>query len=152
MCFTGYFFLIKICWDCFCFLFNPITRNDRIVNKICKIFTIFTTKCSRIPNIIFLTYMMFLTVALTFTIILILIWISLSSIKFAFTFAWYMFCCYFWFIISLIHFVNIFNFDILIPLIISKTFIFKSSVLFGTHNLWEHYSFKHIYLNYTTNW
>ena len=42
--------------------------------------------CSRIPNILFFTYMTFFTLTLTFVVIPPVIWITFSSIKFTFTF------------------------------------------------------------------
>ena len=48
--------------------------------------------CSRIPNIIFFTYLMFYTHPSTFIVIPIFIWIAFFTIKFTFRFAWYMFC------------------------------------------------------------
>ena len=50
-------FFIKSCWNRFCFLvvwlYNFITRNQWTIHNTCWIFSIFTTTCSRIPNIIF---------------------------------------------------------------------------------------------------
>ena len=85
-----------------------------------SLFNIFTTTCSRNPNIIFVTYLIFFTFTSTFIVILTLIWISNSFVKLTFTFAWYMFC---------------FRFDSFIYVITLNTLIFKYSVLRGTHTL-----------------
>ena len=47
---------VKNCWNGFCgviFVGTDITRNHQIVNNTSDIFTIFTTTCSRILDIIF---------------------------------------------------------------------------------------------------
>ena len=123
ICFAswGCIFFIKICCNCFCFfsVYNFITRNHSIVNNTCYIFPIFTTSWSRIPNIIFFTDVMFFALTSTFIVIPNLIWITLSTIKFTFTFAWYIF-------------VRVFN--SFFPVKMLNMLRFKSSVLFGTHN------------------
>ena len=48
--------------------------------------------CSSISNIIYFTYMTLFTLTSALIIIQPLIWITISSIKFTFTFTWYMLC------------------------------------------------------------
>ena len=82
------FFVVRLS---FC-VSNFIPRNHWIINNTCKIFTIFATTYSRIPNVIFFIYMMFFAHSPIFIVILHLIWITFSTIKFTFIFAWYMLC------------------------------------------------------------
>ena len=57
-----------------------------------KITGIFTSACSKIPNVIFFAHMLFFHIFApppTFIVISLLIWITFSTIKFTSTFAWY---------------------------------------------------------------
>ena len=71
-------------------LYKLIANNCWIIHNTCSIFSIFTTSCSEILNIIFFTYLTFFTFTSTFIIVPPLICITFSSIKFTFTFTWYM--------------------------------------------------------------
>ena len=137
---TDCFLFIKICWNSFCFFielfYNFITNYNRwIINNTCQIIVISTITCSRIPNIIFFTYMMLFTITLTFMVSLPLTWIT--------------------FFPSNLHlhlhdicFVDVF--DSFIPVIMLNILRFKYSVLFATHILLQKslrdYNFQHIYL------
>ena len=94
-------------------VYNFVTGNHWVVQNTCEIFTIVATTCSRIPNIIFFTYVFCTHINIcrcsTF---------DLNS-TFAFPFSWHMLCYCFW----------------VIPVIMFNTFRFKSSVLFLTHTL-----------------
>ena len=64
MRFTGCFPFIKICCNSFCFvviwLYDLITHNCWIIHNTCRIFSIFSITCRKIPKVIFYTYMKFL--------------------------------------------------------------------------------------------
>ena len=118
--FLGYFLFIKVCWNCFCFFYNFITRNHWIIHNIYLILSIFATTWSSIPNIIFSYIRYFLHSHQHF--LLFLHWSELN------------------FFSSSLHlhshdisFIKIFCFIFLFHLL--ETYIFKSSVLFGTDTL-----------------
>ena len=150
MRFTACFLFIKICCNCFCFFvvwnsfvvrlcfcvriynYNFITNNCWIIYEI---FSIFTATCSRIPNMIFFMYMIFLQSYQHLS--LFHHWSELH------------------FLPSNLHlhlhdrcFVNVF--DLFIPVIMLNTLRFKFYVLFGIHpllyKLLKDCNFQHIYL------
>ena len=104
--FTGCFLFIKICWNYFFYKF---------------ITSISTSTCTRIPNIIFFTYMFFTHINSYCYFTLDLNFIFLSNLHL------HLHIC----------FVNVF--DSFIPVIMLSTFRFKSSVLFGTYILFGTY-------------
>ena len=64
------FFSLKFVWIVFVSLSDDfITQNRWITHNTCKIFFIFTTVCTKIPNIIFFVYV-------TFIVTLLLIWVT----------------------------------------------------------------------------
>ena len=88
-------FFIKNCWISFCFFYNFITLNHWFINNNWKIFTIFATTYSRIPNIIFFAQILFFpifTLTSTYIAIPLLLWITFLTIIPLFSFVWYMFC------------------------------------------------------------
>ena len=126
MCFTSYIFCIKIFWNSFYFfivwLYNFKTGNRWIIHNTREIFYILVTTRSRIPNIIFFTSRCFLH------------WHRHLSLF------------HYWselhFLPSNLHlhshdicFVNVFH--SFVPVIMLNTLRFKSSVLFGTHILFD---------------
>ena len=134
MCFTGYIIFTITCWNRFYFfivwLYNFITRNHWIIHNTCQIFSIFTITCSRIPNIIFFTYMIFLH----------------SYRHLSLFHHWF----HLHFVQSKLHLhshdICLVNaFDSLIPVIMLNTLRFKSSVLFGIQILLDK-SFKALHL------
>ena len=69
--FYKFYFFIKVN---FFYVYNFIINN--FIHSTCKMFSIFTITCSRIPNIIFFTYMMLFTLTSTFIVIPPFIWLS----------------------------------------------------------------------------
>ena len=71
--FYSCFLFIKNCWNYFCFFivwfYNFVAHNCWTIHNTCYIFSIFKITCSRIPNIIFFTFMTFFTYTSTFTVI-----------------------------------------------------------------------------------
>ena len=94
-------FFAKTSWNGFCsdcFWWNSFfssTLNNWIINNTSYIFIIFPTACNRIPNISFFVHLiLFLIFTLTsiFFVVPLLIQVTLSTIKFTFTFAWFVIC------------------------------------------------------------
>ena len=108
-------------WNCFCFLYNLIIRNYCIINNTSYVFTIFTTTCSRIPNIIFShTWCSFKLLHshqhLSFFYILFDLYFLPSALHLY---------------LHDIYFVNVI--DSFIPVIMLKILRYKSPILFQTH-------------------
>ena len=92
--------LVLFCWSGFFRLYHFIKRNYQIVNNASYIFETyllfwqlnlpgFQIQFSSHTLRYFLLSFAFTS---TFTVIPLLIWITFSTMKFIFTFAWYMFC------------------------------------------------------------